>query len=32
MLLINQTVHLESESYELCDAMSVVLILEYRSR
>ena len=32
MLLINQTVHLESESHELCDAMSVVLTLEDRTR
>ena len=32
MLLINQTVHLRSESHELGDAMSVVLILEYWSR
>ena len=32
MLLINQTVHLRSKSHELCDAMSVVLVLEDGSR
>ena len=32
MLLINQTVHLRSQSHELRDAMSVVLILEDGSR
>ena len=32
MLLINQTVHLWSQTNELRDAMSVVLILEYGSR
>ena len=32
MLLINQAVHLWSQSNELCDAMSVVHILEDRSR
>ena len=32
MLLINQAVHLRYQSHELCDAMSVVLILEDGSR
>ena len=32
MLLINQTVHLRSQSHELRDTMSVVLILEDGSR
>ena len=32
MLLINQTVHLRSKSHELRDAMSVVLVLEDRTR
>ena len=32
VLLINQTVHLRSQSNELRDAMSVVLVLEYGSR
>ena len=32
MLLINQAVHLRSQSHELRDAMSVVLILEDGSR
>ena len=32
MLLINQTIHLGSESHELCDAISVVLVLENGSR
>ena len=32
MLLINQTIHLGSESHELCDAMSVVLVLENGTR
>ena len=32
MLLINQAVHLRSQSNELRDAMSVVLILEYGTR
>ena len=32
MLLINQTVHLWSQSHELRNAMSVVLVLEYGSR
>ena len=32
VLLINQTVHLRSQSHELGDAMSVVLVLEDGSR
>ena len=32
MLLINQTVHLRSQTSKLCDAMSVVLILEDGTR
>ena len=32
MLLINQAVHLWSESHELRDTMSVMLVLEYWSR
>ena len=32
VLLINQTVHLWSKSHKLCDAMSVVLVLEDRTR
>ena len=32
MLLINQAVHLRSQSHKLRDTMSVVLILENRSR
>ena len=32
VLFINQTVHLGSESHELCNAMSVVLVFEYWSR
>ena len=32
ILLINQAVHLRYQSNELRDAMSVMLILEYRSR
>ena len=32
VLLINQTVHLRSQSYELRDAMSVMLVLEDRTR
>ena len=32
MLLINQSVHLRSQSHELRDAMSVVLVLEDRTR
>ena len=32
MLLINQAIHLRSQSNELCDTMSVVLILEDGSR
>ena len=32
MLLINQTVHLRSQSHELRDAMSVVFVLEDGSR
>ena len=32
MLLINQTIHLRSQSHELRDAMPVVLVLEYRTR
>ena len=31
ILLINQTTHLESESHELCDEMTVVFVLEDRS-
>ena len=32
MLLINQTIHLWSEYHEIGDAMSVMLVFEYRSR
>ena len=32
MLLINQTVHLRSQSHELRDTMSVVFVLEYGTR
>ena len=32
MLLIDQTVHLRSQSYELCDAMSVMLVLKDGTR
>ena len=32
MLLINQAIHLRSQSHELCNAMSVVLVLEDRTR
>ena len=32
ILLINQTVHLRSESHELCDTMSVVLVPEGGTR
>ena len=32
MLLIHQAIHLRSQSHELCDAMSVVLVLEDGSR
>ena len=32
MLLINQAVHLRSQSHEFSDAMSVVFVLEYGSR
>ena len=32
MLLTNQAIHLRSQSHELCDAMSVVLVIEDGSR
>ena len=32
MLLINRTIHLWPKSHELCNAMSVVFFLEYRTR